>query len=183
MDTKKPGKQGTKGSKQIVEENKGTLKFYLQMIVGSSVAYFVLRLLAAFVFSSQITTTQMFLVLLCIGAQIGSFKFLQMMARPKLSDSGAILDSGTDLCMEGGIAEHVKDIIILCVAVELLSFISSYFWFALLLIPARAFHLAWGTVIKPWLSSKNEGEQEGPIDEKKQKKMERRQKRYATLKS
>jgi hypothetical protein len=32
-------------------------------------------------------------------------QFMKMMSRPQLSESGAILDSGTDLNQEGGISE------------------------------------------------------------------------------
>lgn len=182
METKKAGKQGTKGTKQIIEENKTTLQFYLKMIVVAGVSFFALKLIIGFVFGSQMTGSQMFFLILSIGSQIGAFKFLQMMSRPNIAENGTIIDCGTDLCMEGGIGEHVKDIIILCVAVQTLSLFSNYFWFGLLLIPARAFHLAWGTVIKPWLSSKNEAPTDA-MDDKKQKKMERRQKRYATMRS
>lgn len=34
-----------------------------------------------------------------------SNKFMSMMSRPQLGDTGAILDSGTDLNLEGGVAE------------------------------------------------------------------------------
>lgn len=43
--------------------------------------------------------------LISFGAHFGSFQFMQMMGKPKLSDAGAVLDVGTDLNMEGGIAE------------------------------------------------------------------------------
>lgn len=181
MENKKAKKQGTKGAKQIVEENKSTLKFYLQMIVTAEVAYFAIKLTSIFVFDSKLNSYQMLFVLLSIGAQIGSFKFLQIISKPNISENGSLIDSGTDLCMEGGLAEHVKDVIILCIAVQFLSLFSFYFWLGLLLIPARGFHLAWGTVIKPWLSSKTE--ENDRVDEKKQKKIERRQKRYASIRS
>lgn len=35
------GKQGTKGNKQIVEENVSTLKFYLYMSLGTCALYFL----------------------------------------------------------------------------------------------------------------------------------------------
>lgn len=175
METKKPGKQGTKGTKQIVEENKFTLQFYLKMIVGGSGAYFGLQLILGVLFGGGSFGWGTFtLAILSVAAQVGAFKFMQMMARPNIAESGQIIDSGSDLCMEGGIGEHVKDIIILCVATQVLSLVWSWFWLALLLAPARAFHLAWGSVIRPWLQSKNEKPE---VDEKKQKKMERKMKR------
>lgn len=69
---------------------------------------------------------------------------------------------------------HVKDIIILTSGSQLLSLFSNYFWLFLLLAPARAIHMLWGSVIQPWLAQKNE---EPQMDEKKQKKMERKMKR------
>lgn len=42
MPPSQKGKQGTKGSKQIVEENIATLSFYRNMIIGSTVIYFSL---------------------------------------------------------------------------------------------------------------------------------------------
>lgn len=39
------GKQGTKGAKQIVEENAATLKFYQYMAAGSTTIFFVMNFL------------------------------------------------------------------------------------------------------------------------------------------
>lgn len=40
-----------------------------------------------------------------IVIMVGSYQFMVFMSRPKLSDNGTIIDSGSDLNMEGGIAE------------------------------------------------------------------------------
>lgn len=71
---------------------------------------------------------------------------------------------------------NVKDLIILTSGTMLLSMISNYFWFLLLLAPIRALYMLWGSVIKPWLAQKNEAE-EPEINEKKQRKLERRMRR------
>lgn len=42
--------------------------------------------------------------LLILGA---AYQFMVFMSRPKYSETGALLDSGNDLNMEGGIAEYV----------------------------------------------------------------------------
>lgn len=34
-----------------------------------------------------------------------AYQFMKMISRPQLSENGSIIDSGTDLNMEGGIAE------------------------------------------------------------------------------
>lgn len=54
------GKQGTKGSKQIVEENAQTLKFYQYMAAGSTTIYF----LAIFVFFEFTTWVSVRILLL-----------------------------------------------------------------------------------------------------------------------
>ena len=74
---------------------------------------------------------------------------------------------------------HVKDIIILTSGTQLLSVISNYFWLLLLLGPVRAVYMLWGSVIKPWLSHKEEVDNP-QVNEKKQKKMERRMKRMSS---
>ncbi|KAJ3662568.1 hypothetical protein Zmor_006910 [Zophobas morio] len=100
------GKQGTKGAKQIVEENVSTLNFYRNMAIISN----ALSLIILVFYNSTISIV---LYLFSCLVYIGSYQFMVYMAKPKYSESGQLLDSGVDLNMEGGIAEHVKDIIIL----------------------------------------------------------------------
>lgn len=69
---------------------------------------------------------------------------------------------------------NVKDLIILTSGTQVLSLISNWFWFLLLLAPARAVWMLWGSVIQPWLNQRNE---QPEVDEKKQKKLERKAKR------
>lgn len=68
----------------------------------------------------------------------------------------------------------MKDLIILTSGTQVLSLISNWFWFLLLLAPARAGWMLWGSVIQPWLNQRNE---QPEVDEKKQKKLERKMKR------
>lgn len=46
-----------------------------------------------------------FLYALVIASHGGSYKFMAYMSTPKHSESGQLLDAGTDLNMEGGLAE------------------------------------------------------------------------------
>lgn len=68
----------------------------------------------------------------------------------------------------------MKDLIILSASTQVLSIISNWFWFLLLLAPARAGWMLWGSIIQPWLGQRNE---QPEVDEKKQKKLERKAKR------
>uniref|UniRef100_A0A6B2EHR9 Transmembrane protein 208 n=1 Tax=Phlebotomus kandelakii TaxID=1109342 RepID=A0A6B2EHR9_9DIPT len=164
------GKQATKGAKQIVEENAATLKFYRNMALISQTSYMGVMLLLTDSFTGLTITMS----IITIGLHIASYQFMSFMARAQYSESGALIDSGTDLNMEGGLSEHVKDLVILSSATQLLALISNYFWLLLLLVPVRAFWLLWGSIIKPWMEQKN---QEPEVDEKKQKKMERKMRR------
>ncbi|KAH8254785.1 hypothetical protein KR032_012197 [Drosophila birchii] len=166
------GKQGTKGAKQIVEENKTTLTFYRNMAIGCAAPAL---LLSSLVF--EITKTSVFMHILSLLILVGAYQFMAFMSRPKYSESGALVDSGNDLNMEGGIAENVKDLIILTSGTLLLALISNYFWLVLLLAPVRAGWMLWGTVIQPWLSQRNAQDENPEVDEKKQKKMERKMRR------
>lgn len=58
----------------------------------------------------------------------------------------------------------------------LLVLISNYFWFLLLLAPIRALWMIWGSVIKPWLEQRN-SQEEPEVNDKKQRKMERKMRR------
>ncbi|KAK5640623.1 hypothetical protein RI129_011434 [Pyrocoelia pectoralis] len=166
----KSAKQATKGAKQIVEENVSTLNFYRNMAIGSNAASLIILVF----YNSPIS---IFLYLFSCCIYIGSYQFMVYMAKTKYGETGQLIDSGVDLNMEGGIAEHIKDIIILTAGCQLISsVISNYFWLLWLLAPARGFWLAWKNILSPYFF------QEAPVDptanEKKQKKLERRMRRH-----
>ncbi|XP_053692602.1 transmembrane protein 208 [Sabethes cyaneus] len=165
------GKQGTKGSKQIMVENCATLKFYRNMCLGTT----AFCLLAQYFFIESFGVLQMVMMLFSACIYFGSYTFLMSISKPKYSDAGSVLDSGNDLNIEGGIAEHMKDAIILTAGTQLLSLISDYFWLLLLLAPLRAFWLLWTCILKPWLQQKHE--QELTVNEKKQRQADKKSKR------
>ena len=72
-------------------------------------------------------------------------------------------------------AEHVKDAIILTSVAQILSLLSNYFWAILLFAPARLVWMAWKSIISPWLFAPAPEEEE--IDEKKQRKLDRKMRR------
>ena len=53
--------------------------------------------------------------------------------------TGILIDPGLDLNMKEGMAEHVKDAIILTAGVQAIAVFSNYCWFLLLLAPLRLF--------------------------------------------
>ncbi|KAL3858888.1 hypothetical protein ACJMK2_009137 [Sinanodonta woodiana] len=153
------GKQATKGQKQIQEENKSTLKFYTYLIFGINVAYLSLQYIF---FYDSFTALYITLFLWAVGVYFGSYKFMSSMA-----------SGGIDLNMEAGMAEHAKDVILVTCIVQSVSLISNYFWLLWLLVPGRAFYLLWVNILAPWIFA------EAPeVDEKKQKKMERKMRRH-----
>jgi len=74
----------------------------------------------------------------------------------------------------------VKDVIILTAGCQLLSsIISNHFWWLWLLVPIRLGWILWKNVLGPYFF---QPAPENPqVDEKKQKKMERKQKRMANM--
>ncbi|KAF3832894.1 hypothetical protein F7725_026559 [Dissostichus mawsoni] len=114
------GKVGTKGKKQIYEENEATLKFYTRVILGAN-------LMLGF----------------ALSVYMGSYRSMTSMAKAAFAEDGALLDGGIDLNMEQGMAEHLKDVILLTAIVQVLSTLSSYFWYLWMLAPFRALHLLW----------------------------------------
>jgi len=169
--TQKKGKEGTKGAKQIVEENATTLMFYRNMIFGSLATYVALML----ILSSGFTGWDIFFLVFAIIINGACQYFMMFMAKTVYSEAGGLIDSGVDLNMEAGIAEHVKDVIILTSGCQVLSFFSNYFWLLWLLVPLKAMYYVWTKVIAPWVFAP--APEQTPADEKKQRKMERRMRR------
>lgn len=163
------GKQGTKGQKQIVEENSSTLRFYVYIILAVDAVYLALTYL---LFWDSFTTLYIALFLIVNAVYFGSYHFLSNMARPTYSDSGTLLDGGIDLNMYEGMAEHMKDLILLSATTQVLGLLSNYFWLLLLLAPGRAFYMLWVNILGPWFFAPAPEE-----DEKKTKKTERKMRR------
>ena len=174
--SKKKGKEGTRGAKQIAKENLETISFYRNMILGANGIYFTgMTLLGA-----QYHMTEICCFLVCAVIYIGGYQFLSRLGQPTYSSNEAntsssnLTDPGLDLNMENGMAEHIKDAIILTSGVQLLAIFSNYCWLLLLLAPFRAFMLLWTNIISPWIFAQPNEEN---IDEKKQKKLEKKMKR------
>merc|ERR1712071_281742 len=170
---KKSGKQATKGQKQIAEENVATLSFYRNMSLIAIAVYSS----SCILLWSAVTTTNLVLICLCAFAQFCCYRLMAYMAKTKHSETGQLLDGGVDLNMEAGISEHIKDAIILTSVVEILASFSSYFWFLMLVVPCRLFFMLWKNFLGPWFFNSAPSAEQEEVNEKKQKKMERRLKR------
>uniref|UniRef100_A0A3Q1FM06 Transmembrane protein 208 n=1 Tax=Acanthochromis polyacanthus TaxID=80966 RepID=A0A3Q1FM06_9TELE len=92
------GKVGTKGKKQIYEENEATLKFYTRVILGANAIYAAINFLV-FYSSSTFWTWVSFLPLNLF------YRSMSAMAKPVFAEDGSLLDGGIDLNMEQGMAE------------------------------------------------------------------------------
>ncbi|XP_023857792.1 transmembrane protein 208 isoform X2 [Salvelinus sp. IW2-2015] len=97
------------------------------------------------------------------------------MAKAVFGEDGSLLDGGIDLNMEQGMAEHLKDVILLTAILQVLSTISSYSWYLWLLAPARAMFLLWVNFLGPWFSAETPGAAPEEVNEKRQRRQERRQ--------
>ena len=161
------GKQGTRGIKQIVEENQHTLSFYRNMVFISNAVFLTVTSVMFDLFTTVNTVMLVFAAIVFVGC----YQFMAFMAKAKYTDSGQLFDSGIDLNMEGGIAEHVKDLIILTVICQLLSLFSNYCWWFWALAPARGFWMLWVNILQPWFTQQPDDQQ---MDPKKQRKMERK---------
>ncbi|QQP35246.1 Transmembrane protein 208 [Caligus rogercresseyi] len=161
---KKKGKEGTRGSKQIVKENAETIQFYRNIILGSNGLYFlVMTLLGA-----SYSLTEILLFILSSTLYIGATSSF-LLRLPHASENGAVLDTGLDLNITSGVSEHVKDLIILVA-------FSQFFWMLLLFIPGRGAWMLWKNFISPWLFAPGqpEGDDKTQAESKKAKKMERK---------
>ncbi|XP_058128817.1 transmembrane protein 208 isoform X2 [Anopheles coustani] len=170
MSQQAPKKKATKGSKQIVEENVATVKFYRNMSLIATGVQFL-----GFAVYAELSTLAVIMTILSLAAHASSYYFMALISKPKLTEKGDIIETGTDLNIEGGITEHVKDIVILTSGTQLVSILSEYFWLLMLFLPIRAGWLLWQTVGKQFFQK--EAAEEGPVNEKKQKKLQRKMNR------
>nr|CAG4645250.1 EOG090X0IGL [Leptodora kindtii] len=172
MDEKKSAKQATRGQKQIVDENEATIVFYRNM----SLVAVAVHIAFCAVFWDNTSITDIVPISIGIVVHLSCLYFMSFMARPSYSETGKLLDGGLDLNMEAGLAEHVKDAVILTSAVEVLAVFSRYFWLLWLVAPLRLAHMLWKNFLGPWFFQPTPDQPEVE-NEKKQKKLERRMKR------
>lgn len=92
------GKQGTRGEKQILEENNSTISYYYYVFVISNFGYLALRYLLFWE-----SFTGKFIVLYALTALVASvaYYFISYMGRPIKDESGAVVGAGSDLNMQG----------------------------------------------------------------------------------
>ncbi|NXA41602.1 TM208 protein, partial [Eudromia elegans] len=103
-----------------------------------------------------------------------SYRSMRSMAKPAFAEDGSLADGGIDLNMEQGMAEHLKDVILLTAIVQVLSCFSFYVWYFWLLAPGRALYLLWVNILGPWFTADSSAAAQEP-SEKKQRRQERRQ--------
>ncbi|XP_065316958.1 transmembrane protein 208-like [Gordionus sp. m RMFG-2023] len=157
----KKGKEGTKGQKLIIQENKSTLNFYLIIIAIASLIHVASQLLFG-LHSNKILSL---ISLLLNGACYWLLK----------TQAGETFGN-VDLNTNSGLSENVKDAIILTSITQILALISRWFWLLLLLIPIRAFYLLWTYILQPWFFAQPVNDSEA--NEKKQKKLDRKMRKF-----
>ncbi|XP_053304430.1 transmembrane protein 208 [Spea bombifrons] len=166
------GKVATKGKKQIYEENKETLTFYLRVILGATVLYGAVNL---GLFYNSSTFWTWVVLAFCSIVYAAAYRSMRGMAQASFSEDGSLLDGGIDLNMEQGMAEHLKDIVLLTAIVQVLSCFSLYVCYFWLLAPGRALYLLWVNVLGPWFTADSSPPAPPEQNEKRQRRQERRQ--------
>lgn len=170
------GKLLVRGGKQVVRENIETHDFYRNMVVTA----LVFQALVFYFWWQTYTLSDLFLVGLSLALLAGNYAFMRFMIRPTYNHLGDLTDPGADMYLTGGTAEYVKDLFILVCGTMVLAAVYSWFWLLLLFIPVRVGYSTWVLAIQPWLFP-DRPEQEPEVDEKKQRKLERRAKRMEKM--
>jgi hypothetical protein len=147
MNKSTKGKQGTRGLKQVLIENKETIDFYFKVLSGSNSIYLIARYL---LFWESFTSLYIVLFSLTTALSWFSWYFMKNMATPELDEMGVTIGAGSDLNMQGHISEYFKDIILFTVIVHALSLITDYFWLLLIVAPIYLFVLLWKNFLGPW---------------------------------
>ena len=164
-------KVGTKGQKQIHEENVETLRQYSVMaLVGV-----VVQAVGWGVAWSGPWGWHWWLVGVGASASAAALLCMRQMAAARRNEKGGVVDAGLDLNAEGGFGEHCKDVVILALAAHLLSAATVYAHFLLLAAPLYAAYKLWTGLISPWIFA--EAPEESDADLKRRAKKERKVKR------
>ncbi|CAG4955416.1 unnamed protein product [Colias eurytheme] len=166
-------KAPTKGAKQILVENETTIRFYRNMAGAAGLFY---NCIMFGIYHDHLASWLIFMNVLVMLIYFACYQMMHYISRPTYTEQGQLIDPGLDLNMEGGMGEHIKDVVILTSVAHIMAVVSNFFWFMLLLIPIRAFWLLWKHVLGPWFFQ--EGPEDTEQDDKKRKKMERRMRRY-----
>ncbi|XP_013140027.1 PREDICTED: transmembrane protein 208-like [Papilio polytes] len=142
-------KQPTRGGKQIIAENEATVRFYRNMSLVCGAIY---NTVFYFFFYDHMCPLVMCMNILVTVIYVSCYHFMRHITRPEYSmQTYQLLDPGHDLNMDGGIGEHVKDVVIVASVTHLLALFSNKFWLTLVIIPLKALWLFWVNVLGPWL--------------------------------
>jgi len=160
-------KQATRGQEQIYKENQQTIRQYLLASVVGSGAFLIVHILLVEFAGWKAWTGFSFSMLL----EVVALTLMTSSTRCQKGEKGKIVDAGVDLNDSHSFGEYYKDVIILCVIVQLLALISSYFLLVLLLFPAYGSYKLWVIVLGPWFFA--QPAEEDPKDEKRQKRRQK----------
>ncbi|KAH9363431.1 hypothetical protein HPB48_006033 [Haemaphysalis longicornis] len=162
----KKGKQGPKGHKKIVRDNKKTIRFCSTVAVAALSIHLLEHLL---LWRHLITTSYVLLYLFTLLVYVGCIQTMRYMARASYSDDGKLLDAGINL-NTAGVGKHSQDLIILTACAQTLSLVTTYAWCIYwLLALGRSFYLFWVNVLGPRFFQPRPAE----FDEKELKTSER----------
>ncbi|KAF1770814.1 hypothetical protein GCK72_002637 [Caenorhabditis remanei] len=159
-------KQATKGQKEIYEENQATVTTYSVASTVSMAIYY-----SSCMFLSQCSSTDYVFFAISALVQIFAILFMKSLAKAKLDEKGHVLDAGADLNDPEAFGEYCKDAIILSVITQLVSLYTTWGFLLLLAFPAAATYKFVAGFLLPWFTAGSDAED---VDDKKQKKMDRR---------
>eukprot|EP00127_Corallochytrium_limacisporum_P004691 Clim_evm45s172 gene=Clim_evmTU45s172 len=122
-------------AKKQAESNKQTLFSHLIMVIAAIVIHF----LGHFAFRmSEVDQFDMIAFGICGAVQGACYFILFRSGNPKYGARGELVSAGTDLNMEGGILEYIKDIMYLLLLSQIISCYSYKAFYIMLLVPAYA---------------------------------------------
>ncbi|CAJ0574072.1 unnamed protein product, partial [Mesorhabditis spiculigera] len=162
------GKQGTKGQKEIYQENRATLQQYGLAALVSSGLYLVLGLVLW-----TVTTNEWVWWGVSAFIQLCAILLMRSMAKAALDERGHVLDAGLDLNDPSAFGEYCKDIIILTTIVQLLSLYTGYAHLILLAFPGYGGYMIIFKFLIPWATAPTEAPEGEDMDDRKGRKRDK----------
>jgi len=93
-----------------------------------------------------------------------------------------LIDGGADLNMKGNISQYYFDVVYIAAFVQMVTILTDWGWFILLVIPSYAFYQLYPLVIKPWLFGGGEQAPTGPETKAERKKREKTERKRNKIK-
>eukprot|EP01134_Creolimax_fragrantissima_P006647 CFRG6647T1 len=134
-----------KADKKIVASNVEFFRMHKQALLIVWAIWFGLNYVVGF---SNVSIMDINFFIVTVGIEVGVAYFLTNAAKPTYGQNNEIVYPGTNMNAEG-LVEYMRDILYVVMGAQLLSIVSGWAWYLLMVVPMFGVYIAWTTIIRP----------------------------------